>query len=56
MFWVELAQRSGAWPISLYRGTKRYIQVTEYMYWDYTEIYNLTPSLNLNYGLKYLVS
>jgi hypothetical protein len=56
MFWVELAQRSRAWPISLYRGTKRYVQVTEYMYRDYTEIYNLTPSLNLNYGLKYSVS
>jgi hypothetical protein len=42
MFWVELAQCSREWPISLYRGTKRYVQVTEYMYRDYTEIYNLT--------------
>jgi hypothetical protein len=40
--WVELAHRSRAWPISLYRGTKRYVQVIEYMYRDYTEIYSLT--------------
>jgi hypothetical protein len=54
VFWVELAQRSGAWPISLYRCIKRYVQVTEYMYRDYTKIYNLTiynPTLcGLNLG------
>jgi hypothetical protein len=40
--WVELAHHSKVWPISLYRGTKRYVQVTKYMYKDYTEIYSLT--------------
>jgi hypothetical protein len=42
IFWVKLAQHYRVWPILLYRGTKRYVQVTEYMYRNYTEIYSLT--------------
>jgi hypothetical protein len=38
--------------LNIYMGTKRYVQVTDYIY----RIYSLTPSLNLNCDLKCSVS